>query len=108
MSPRMNAQLAALSKPTVAELHRLARAGGRGPVYVSWQPEPQNIGAEGYGLLDELLRHGFDVKADPSLRPGATRRARARSRPHGHPGAPRDRPRPRALASGPPLPRDRL
>jgi hypothetical protein len=73
MSPRMNAQLAALTKPTVAELQRLTENGLHGPIYVSWLPEPQNIGAEGYGLLNELLRHNFDVKADVGFRPGATR-----------------------------------
>ena len=34
--------------------------------------EPQDIGAEGYGLLNELLRHGVDVKADITVQPGAT------------------------------------
>jgi hypothetical protein len=40
---------------------------------VTWLPEAQAIGSEGYGLLNELLRHNFDVKAAVVFRPGATR-----------------------------------
>jgi hypothetical protein len=72
-SPHINAVLAALSPPTIDALDELERAGGRGPYLVTWLPDPQAIGSAGYGLLDELDRHGFDVRADAVFRPGATR-----------------------------------
>jgi hypothetical protein len=73
MSPRLNAQLAALTPPTVDALASLERQGRRGPYLVTWLPEAQSIGAPGYGLLNELLREGFDAKAGEVFRPGATR-----------------------------------
>jgi hypothetical protein len=73
MSPKLNAQLAAVTPPTVEALTRLRAEGQRGPFFVTWLPEPQDIGAEGYGLLNELLRNGYDVQADIVFRPGATR-----------------------------------
>jgi hypothetical protein len=69
----LNAQLAAVTPPTVDALARLRTEGQRGPFNISWLPEPQDIGGVGYGLLNELLRHGYDVKADIVFRPGATR-----------------------------------
>jgi hypothetical protein len=73
MSPRLNAQLAALTPPTVGTLKQMERNGQRGPYLVTWLPEAQAIGAEGYGLLNELLRYDIDAKADEVFRPGATR-----------------------------------
>jgi hypothetical protein len=73
MSPRLNAQLAALTPPTIATLKQMERDGQRGPYLVTWLPEAQGIGAEGYGLLNEMLRYNLDAKADEVFRPGATR-----------------------------------
>jgi hypothetical protein len=73
MSPRLNAELAKVTKPTVDALAQARANGARGPYLVTWLPEAQAIGAEGYGLLNELLRKGFDVKAPMVMRPGATR-----------------------------------
>jgi hypothetical protein len=36
-------------------------------------PDPQAIGSEGFGLLNELDRRGFDVRADVVFRPAVTR-----------------------------------
>jgi hypothetical protein len=73
MSPRLNAELGALAEPTVTRLGQIRASGRHGPYLVTWLPEPQGIGAEGYGLLNELLRHGFDAYASAEFRPGATR-----------------------------------
>ncbi len=73
MSPGLNAQLGALSGPTIARLRAMQHAGIHGPYLVTWLPEAQAIGAQGYGLLNELLRAGLDVKAPEIFRPGATR-----------------------------------
>jgi hypothetical protein len=72
MTPRLNSQLGALTAPTVSALKQLEAGGQKGTWLVTWLPEPQDIGAEGYGLLNELLRNGFDVKAEGGFRPGAT------------------------------------
>ena len=47
--------------------------GERGPYLVTWLPDAQAIGSAGYGLLNELDRRGFDVRAGEVFRPGATR-----------------------------------
>jgi hypothetical protein len=73
MSPRLNRQMAALMPPTIAAIKNLQREGQHGPYYVTWLPEPQAIGAEGYTVLNELLRHGIDARAGVVFRPGATR-----------------------------------
>ena len=73
MSPRLNAELGALTPPTVAELAQIRDRGAHGPYLVTWLPEAQGIGAEGYGLLNELLRHGFDARAGLVFQPGVTR-----------------------------------
>ncbi len=73
MSPRLNEQLAALVPPTLARMEALKDEGFRGPYLVTWLPEAQAIGAEGYGLQNELLRHGFDARAAFAFRPGSTR-----------------------------------
>ena len=36
-------------------------------------PDAQAIGSAGFGLLNELDRRGFDVRAEEAFRPGATR-----------------------------------
>jgi len=73
MSPRLNAQMSALMPPTIARLEALRRDGQHGPYRVTWLPDAQGIGAEGYNVLDEMLRHGFDARADLPNTPGATR-----------------------------------
>lgn len=72
-SPRLNASLAALVPPTADALAAYERNGGAGPYLVTWLPDPQAIGSAGFGLLDELDRAGFDVRAATVFRPGATR-----------------------------------
>lgn len=73
MSPRLNEQMAALMRPTVARVEALKRQGVQGPYFVTWLPEAQAIGAEGYALQNELLRHGLDARAAEVFRPGSTR-----------------------------------
>jgi hypothetical protein len=73
MSPRLNEQMAALIPPTVARVEALKREGVRGPYLVTWLPEAQAIGAEGYAVQNELLRHGLDARAELVFRPGSTR-----------------------------------
>ncbi len=72
MSPRLNEQMSALIPPTIARLDALRKEGQHGPYRVTWLPDAQGIGAEGYSLLDEMLRHGFDARADLPNTPGAT------------------------------------
>jgi hypothetical protein len=72
-SPRINDSLEALVPPTVDALEEMEGSGTRGPYLVTWLPDPQAIGSEGYGLLNELLREGFDARAAFVFRPGATR-----------------------------------
>ena len=40
---------------------------------MTWLPDPEAIGSQGFGLLNELDRRGFDVRAPTVFRPGATR-----------------------------------
>ena len=72
-APRQNESLGAIVAPTAAALAQLEREGTRGPYFLTWFPDAWTIGAEGYGLLNELTRLGFDVKAHPVNRPGSTR-----------------------------------
>jgi hypothetical protein len=72
-TPRLNETVGKVVPPTAAALTRLERDGTRGPYLVTWLPDPLAIGSQGYGLLNELLRHGFDVRASSVFRPGATR-----------------------------------
>ena len=54
----------------------VARRGPRGddgPYLLTFQPDPLGIGAQGYGLLNELDRLGFDVRVHELNRAGATR-----------------------------------
>jgi hypothetical protein len=73
MSPRLNSEMAALMPPTIARMKVLKASGNPGPYFVSWLPEVQAIGAQGYALQNELLRHGFDARSDDVFRPGSTR-----------------------------------
>lgn len=73
MAPRLNQQLSELAPGAAAALAEGERNGVRGPYLVTWLPDAQGIGAEGFGLLNELLRGGFDVVAYDTFRPGATR-----------------------------------
>jgi hypothetical protein len=72
-APRQNESLGAIVGPTAAALERLQRSGTDGPFFLTWFPDGWTIGAEGYGLLNELTRLGFDVKAHVVNRPGSTR-----------------------------------
>jgi hypothetical protein len=72
MSPRLNKQMSELIPPTIARLDTMRQQGARGPYRVTWLPDVQGIGAQGYSLLDEMLRHGFDARADVPNTPGAT------------------------------------
>jgi hypothetical protein len=72
-SPRLNEALGAMVGPTTAALHEREAQGAKGPYLVTWLPDPVAIGSQGFGLLNELLRKGFDVKAGTPFRPGATR-----------------------------------
>ena len=72
-TPRINESLGALVGPTAAALTRLQHDGQRGPFLVTWLPDAQAIGSAGFGLLNELDRRGFDVRAEEAFRPGATR-----------------------------------
>ena len=72
-APRQNESLAAIVDPTADALAQLEREGTTGPYFLTWFPDAWTIGAEGYGLLNELTRRGFDVKAHVVNRPGSTR-----------------------------------
>jgi hypothetical protein len=72
-TPRLNASLGALVGPTSAALHQLEARGQTGPYLVTWLPDAEAIGSAGFGLLNELDRRGFDVRAEEPFRPGATR-----------------------------------
>jgi hypothetical protein len=72
-APRQNASLGAIVGPTAARLAALEAEGERGPYFLTWFPDGWTIGAQGYGLLNELTRLGFDVKAHVVNRPGSTR-----------------------------------
>ncbi len=62
--------LGRLVTPTIAALHDGVAAGGgdSGRYRVLWN-DPVAFGIQGYGLLNELERSGFDVAADPFLAP---------------------------------------
>jgi hypothetical protein len=72
-SPRINESLAKLTPPTIEAVRQLERDGNKGPYLMTWLPDVQAIGSEGYGLFNELLRAGFDVRAGAQFRLGATR-----------------------------------
>jgi hypothetical protein len=72
-NPPLNATLGRLVAPTVAALHEREKQGLHGPYVVTIFPDAQAIGSAGFGMLNELLRRGFDAKTDFVNRPGATR-----------------------------------
>src|SRR4029079_2249247 len=72
-TPRLNQTLGAVVAPTATALTQLQRNGQHGPYLVTWLPDAEAIGSAGLGLLDELHRRGFDVRAEEAFRPGATR-----------------------------------
>jgi hypothetical protein len=72
-SPRINETLGALAQPTADALAQREKDGAHGPYLVTWLPDPEAIGSQGFGLLNELARRGFDVRAPTVFRPGATR-----------------------------------
>jgi hypothetical protein len=71
-SPRLNADVRALAGPAEAALAAREKAGAHGPYLVTWLPDDQAIGSVGYGVFNELLRHGYNAKASVVF-PGATR-----------------------------------
>jgi hypothetical protein len=72
-APNQNRSLGAIVGPTAARLAELQAEGNEGPFFVTWFPDGWTIGAQGYGLLNELLRRDFDVRAHIANRPGSTR-----------------------------------
>lgn len=72
-TPRLNNTLGALIGPTETALQQIRRRGEKGPYLVTWLPDAEAIGSAGFGLLNELDRGGFDVRAEEAFRPGATR-----------------------------------
>jgi hypothetical protein len=72
-TPRLNNSLGALMGPTATALHQIEARGQRGPYLVTWLPDAEAIGSAGFGLLNELLRRGFDARAGEAFRPGSTR-----------------------------------
>ena len=98
-TPRLNNTLGALIGPTTAALDRIQTSGVHGPYLVTWLPDAEAIGSAGFGLLNELDRRGFDVRAGEAFRPGRDPLPRDR-RPHADArSAPRDRARHRELAA---------
>jgi hypothetical protein len=73
MTPRLNRQMAALVPPTVDAVRQLHRSGRHGPYLVTFLPPAQFLGGEGYALLNELLRQGFDARMSLDFRAFATR-----------------------------------
>lgn len=71
--PRINETLGRLVGPTADALERRRAGGWEGPVLVTWLPDPLSIGGQGFGMLNELLREGYDARARLVHRPGATR-----------------------------------
>jgi len=71
---RLSDTLSVLVPPTVDALERPSvPGGGRDGRYLVTLRDPVDIGATGYGLVNELDRHGFDVGVLEAFGPGATR-----------------------------------
>jgi hypothetical protein len=66
----LSATVGRLTEPTAAAVRQRSVDS---PFLVTWLPDPLAGGAEGFGLLNELLRRGFDARADQSQHGGATR-----------------------------------
>jgi len=71
--PRLSSRLGAVVAPTVAALEEDSTPGGgrHGRYLVTWS-DPIALGAQGWGLLNELERHGFHVGTFGQLRSVAT------------------------------------
>jgi hypothetical protein len=73
-APRLSDTLGVLVRPTAAALDRSsAPGGGRDGLYLVTVRDPVDIGAMGYGLMNELDRRGFDIGVLDIFGPGATR-----------------------------------
>ena len=73
-APRLSHTLGVLVRPTAAALDRSsAPGGGRDGLYLVTLRDPVDIGAMGYGLVNELDRRGFDIGVLDIYGPGATR-----------------------------------
>ncbi len=73
-APRLSHTLGVLTRRTAAALDRSsAPGGGRDGRYLVTLRDPVDIGAMGYGLVNELERRGFDVGVIEGYGPGATR-----------------------------------
>ncbi len=68
-APRASEVVGAVAGPTAKVLKERSDDA---PFLVTWLPDPISIGAQGYGLLNELDRRGVDVKAPSPHRAGAT------------------------------------
>jgi hypothetical protein len=71
---RLSDTLSVLVPPTVRALEKPSAPGG-GPNgrYLVTLRDPVDIGATGYGLVNELDRHGFDIGMLEAFGPGVTR-----------------------------------
>ena len=73
-APRLSHTLGVLTRRTAAALDRPSvPGGGRDGRYLVTLRDPVDIGAMGYGLINELERRGFDVGVIEGYGPGATR-----------------------------------
>ncbi len=73
-APRLSHTLGVLTRKTAAALDNSAvPGGGRDGRYLVTLRDPVDIGAMGYGLVNELERRGFDVGVIEGYGPGATR-----------------------------------
>jgi hypothetical protein len=71
---RLSDTLSALVPPTAHALEQpSAPGGGRDGRYLVTLRDPVDIGATGYGLMNELDRRGFDIGVIEAFGPGATR-----------------------------------
>lgn len=71
---RLSDTLSVLVPPTADALERQSvPGGGRDGRYLVTLRDPVDIGATGYGLVNELDRRGFDVGVIEAFGPGATR-----------------------------------
>lgn len=68
-APSVSETVGALAPAAAAAL---AERPHDAPYLLTWLPDPLTIGGAGYGMLDELERRGFDVRAEAANRPGAT------------------------------------
>jgi hypothetical protein len=66
-SPPANAAIRSLSAQTASALSRMRGKGQHGPFLITWQPAQSDIGSVGYGLANELVRRGWNVRSDVRL-----------------------------------------